>query len=510
MLGSRGPGLRLQIVLSLAGVLLLSYVPLFFAIAGVTQATLLASRERAARSLGRTVAAHVAHAADLSRGSELADVVSSDVGDGGARAVAVFDLSGARVAAAGEPDELAGITAPKPPFLESARAAHGARGRVFEVVLPADTFVVVVRVPTDEESVNAGPLVRVVALYMLVFAAFLLTFAYFVLTRVLVRPIEELSGAADKVARGARELEVPKRGAREIVELGQSVDAMTTRLLEDERTLRAKVDELVRTTKHLTEAREQLARSERLASVGRLSAGLAHEIGNPLAAVLAMLDLVDDPDVPEDERRDFVRRMKKETERIHGILRDLLDFSRPEAPLSEDGPKASDVRSVLADVAALAAPQKEFRDVSLETDVPDELPFVAMPGPRLTQVLLNLVLNAGQAVSAKTGGPRTVVVRARSEASARAVRIDVEDTGPGVPEGMRDTVFEPFVTTKDVGEGTGLGLAVCRGLVESAGGTITLDTSYTAGARFTVTLPEGKPEDALSGRESRAIKVRST
>lgn len=422
----------------------------------------------------------------------------------------MFDLSGARVAAAGEPEELAGITAPKPPFLESARAAHGARGRVFEVVLPADTFVVVVRVPTDEESVNAGPLVRVVALYMLVFAAFLLTFAYFVLTRVLVRPIEELSGAADKVARGARELEVPKRGAREIVELGQSVDAMTTRLLEDERTLRAKVDELVRTTKHLTEAREQLARSERLASVGRLSAGLAHEIGNPLAAVLAMLDLVDDPDVPEDERRDFVRRMKKETERIHGILRDLLDFSRPEAPLSEDGPKASDVRSVLADVAALAAPQKEFRDVSLETDVPDELPFVAMPGPRLTQVLLNLVLNAGQAVSAKTGGPRTVVVRARSEASARAVRIDVEDTGPGVPEGMRDTVFEPFVTTKDVGEGTGLGLAVCRGLVESAGGTITLDTSYTAGARFTVTLPEGKPEDALSGRESRAIKVRST
>jgi two-component system NtrC family sensor kinase len=343
---------------------------------------------------------------------------------------------------------------------------------------------------------------------MLVFAAFLLTFAYFVLTRVLVRPIEELSGAADKVARGARELEVPKRGAREIVELGQSVDAMTTRLLEDERTLRAKVDELVRTTKHLTEAREQLARSERLASVGRLSAGLAHEIGNPLAAVLAMLDLVDDPDVPEDERRDFVRRMKKETERIHGILRDLLDFSRPEAPLSEDGPKASDVRAVLGDVTALGAPQKEFRDVSLETDVPDELPFVAMPGPRLTQVLLNLVLNAGQAMSTKAGGARRVVVRAR--ASEGNVRIDVEDTGPGVPEAMRDKVFEPFVTTKDVGEGTGLGLAVCRGLVESAGGTITLDTSYTEGARFTVTLPEGKPEDALSGRESRAIKVRST
>jgi len=491
-------------VLSLAGVLLLSYVPLFFAIAGVTQATLLASRERAARSFGRAVAAHVAHAAESSRGTDLDAVVAADVGDDGARAVAVFDRAGARVAGAGDAAELAGIVAPPRPFMEAAHAGHGARGRVFDVVLPTGELAVVVRVPTDEEAVNAGPLVKVVALYMLVFAAFLLTFAYFTLTRVLVRPIEVLSRATEKVARGARTLDVPRAGAREIVELGQSVDAMATKLLEEEGALRSKVDELTRTTKNLVEAREQLARSEQLASVGRLSAGLAHEIGNPLAAVLAMLDLVADEDMPADERQDFIARMKKETERIHGILRDLLDFARPEASVPSEGTSACFVADVLADVSALALPQKAFRDVTLTSTTEEGTPLAAIAGPRLLQVVLNLVMNAGQAVAEKAEGPREVRVVARRE--GESVRIDVEDNGPGVPEGMRAKIFEPFVTSKDVGEGTGLGLAVCRGLVESARGKIQLDPSYVQGARFTVTLPIGAPE--AMGRESRKVRAR--
>jgi two-component system, NtrC family, sensor kinase len=504
VLAEKGPGLRLQIVLSLAGVLLLSYVPLFFAIAGVTQATLLASRERAARSIGRAVAAHVAHAAESERGAGLDAIVSADVGDGGARAVAVFDPSGTRVAGAGDAAELERMLSPARPFLESARPAHGARGRVFDVVLPAGQLAVVVRVPTDEESVNAGPLVKVVALYMLIFAVGILAFAYFALTRVLVKPIEELSAATDRVARGARTLDVPKRGAREIVELGRSVDAMATKLLEEERALRSKVDELTRTTKHLTETREQLARSEQLASVGRLSAGLAHEIGNPLAAILAMVELAADPEMPEDERQDFLARTKKETERIHGILRDLLDFARPEAEVPSEGEAACIVAEVLADVTALAFPQKAFRDVALETHVEPGTPVAAMAGPRLLQVLLNLVMNAAQAVASKDTGPRKVHIDVR--AGADTVRITVEDTGPGVPAALRTKVFEPFVTTKDVGEGTGLGLAVCRGLVESARGKITLDTSYIEGARFVVTLPIAAQESM--GRESRKLRAR--
>jgi len=484
---AKGPGLRLQIVLSLAGVLLLSYVPLFFAIASVTSATLLASRERAAHSIGRAVASHVAHATETGQLADLDAVLTADVGSGGARAIAVFDLSGQRVVEAGELAELARLEAPPRPYRESARPAHGARGRALDVVLPAKAAAVVVRVATDEESVNAAPLVKVVALYMLVFAIALLAFAYFVLTRVLVRPIEELSGAAERVARGARVLEVPRRGAREVIELGRAVDAMASKLLDDEQALRAKVEELTRMTTTLTEARAQLARSEQLASVGRLSAGLAHEIGNPLTAVLAMLDLVADPELPVEERQDFIARMKRETERIHGILRDLLDFARPEASAaaSERGASAR-LEDVLADLEALALPQRPFRDAALVVRVEEGTPRVGMSASRLLQVLLNLVMNAADAV-ASAEGPREIRVLARS--AGERVEVRVEDTGPGVPTSLASRVFEPFVTTKDVGQGTGLGLAVCRGLVESAGGTITLDPAYEGGARFVVTLP---------------------
>jgi C4-dicarboxylate-specific signal transduction histidine kinase len=144
------------------------------------------------------------------------------------------------------------------------------------------------------------------------------------------------------------------------------------------------------------------------------------------------------------------------------------------------------VKSVIDDVVALVGPQKPFRTVRVEPDV-QGAPRVALPAQRLTQVLLNMVMNAGAAIAS---GPRKegrVTVRVRTQGSL--VHIEVEDDGPGIAPAVRDRLFEPFVTTKDVGEGTGLGLAVCRGLVESAGGEVSLDATYEGGARFTVVLP---------------------
>ncbi len=146
---------------------------------------------------------------------------------------------------------------------------------------------------------------------------------------------------------------------------------------------------------------------------------------------------------------------------------------------------------VIDDVVALARPQRHFRDVAIETNVAPGL-RAAMPAPRLTQVLLNLVLNAGAALATppRSGGS----VRLRAAAiDGRRLRIDVEDDGPGVAKQLRGRLFEPFVTTKEVGQGTGLGLAVCRGLVESAGGEIELDPTFEGGARFYVVLPAASP-----------------
>jgi signal transduction histidine kinase len=495
---SPAPGLRVQILLALAGLMMLAFVPLFFAGAAVTRTTLLGAHEQGARELGRAVAADVGEVRARTDHGDLVRVLESNVGLGAVEAACVWSADGSREACAGVPQDVAHMVAPPRPYREGDTRVRGAGGRALDVAVPTGDAVVVVRLRTDDDADRAAPLVRLVALYMLIFALALLTFAYFVLTRLIVQPVEALAHAANRVAGGSRFLVVPRTGARELAELGVSVQSMTQSLMRGEDAQRAKVDELTRTTAVLTEARRQLVRSEQLASVGRLSAGLAHEIGNPIAAILGMLDLLIDGGLSPEEQTDFLARMKRETERVSGVLRDLLDFARPEANPGGASPSVhvpaapADVATIVEDVFALARPQKSFRTVQLTLEAPSagEPVRVRLSAPRLTQVLLNVVLNAGAAIQGRDGGPRSgdrVTVRVTRE--GKVARIAIEDTGPGVDESIRGRIFEPFVTSKDVGEGTGLGLAVCRGVVEAAGGTIVLDEEYVGGARIVVELP---------------------
>lgn len=483
-----GPGLRLQIVLALAGVILFAYFPLFFAIAQVTRGTSLAYREDAARGLGRAVAAHVADTRRAAPGA-LERTIASHVGEGGALAIAVFGPEGEVLAHEGT--ELSALRVPSRPYRESAVRTAASTGRVLDVVLPSgDDAAVLVRVRAEDDPARTAQLVRGISLYMFVFALGLLVFAYIALTRAIVRPIEELGRAADRVATGGRDLDLPSSGAREIAELGSSVRAMTARLLREEQALRTKVDELTATTKRLSETREQLAGSERMASVGRLAAGVAHEIGNPIAAIMGMHDLIEDAETSEDVKADFLRRMRKETERIHVVVRDLLDYARPEdGPLSLRVVAVASVYEVVDDALSLVRPQKDFKSIDLRVEVEPEL-RVALSPQRLTQVLLNVLLNAGAALSSITRDQKTIVVRARKQDDTK-VRIEIEDNGPGVAKDIAPGIFDPFVTTKDVGDGTGLGLAVCRGIIEGARGRIFVDGDYADGARFVVELPSG-------------------
>jgi signal transduction histidine kinase len=482
---SAQPGLRLQIVLSLAGLMLLAFVPLFFAVASLARATVQGGRERAARDLGRVVVSHAASAYARGGRAALVDDVAGQAGRDGVDAVCAFTPAGATIACAGPPIDIGGVFQ-SGSSAESVRTVREGSGREVEVFAPGPPVAVAARIAVDVDADHGPPLVRLVAFYMTVFALALIVFAYFALTRFIVRPIDQLVAAADRVATGARTLGIPRAGARELVELGVSVQAMAEKLIAEKATLVTKLEELTETTGRLTQTRAQLVRSERMASVGRLAAGVAHEIGNPIAALMGIQDLLLEGGLTPEAQQDFVQRMRRETDRIHGVVRDLLDFARPEAPGEVGARACAEVRAVVDDVVALVRPQRFFRSVDLTTDIPASLE-VALPAPRLTQVLLNVVLNAGAAVAAHRGRGR-VVIRACAIGAAR-VRLEVEDDGPGVDTSIRDRLFEPFVTTKDVGEGTGLGLAVCRGLVESAGGEIDLDPSYTGGARFFVVLP---------------------
>jgi len=493
-------GLRVEWLVAFGALLVLSFAPLFFAVSRLTEASMASARERSARELGRAIGAHVADAANGRSEDEVASLLDAQVDDQGVVAIAVYDESGVeRVARGAEAATLPGEVQAN---AEGARLVAAApHARLLVVVPGGNTRLSAAVLLSVDGASGAAALIRLIALYTGLIALALLVFGYFLMTRLVVRPTEQLSQAAERVALGARTLELPPIRTTELYELGVSLRAMTEKLRSDEESLRSKVVELESTTRNLKSAQETLVRSERLASVGRLAAGLAHEIGNPIAAVLGFQEILLDGDLPADEARDFLQRMKRETERIHRVLRDLLDFARAPNRKASVSLDPGDVAHAIETVLTLIAPQKELKGVDIDKRV-GSVPLVALAEEQLVQVLLNLLMNAGDAAP-RPGG--RVIVSAEADEGGGAL-IAVEDNGPGISDQVRPNLFEPFVTTKDVGKGTGLGLAVCKGLVESIGGTIRVETSSLGGARFVVVLPpQAPPSDPRSSKDRQKI-----
>lgn len=250
-------------------------------------------------------------------------------------------------------------------------------------------------------------------------------------------------------------------------------------------------DDLKEKTRLLFEMEEQLRRSERLAALGRMSAGLAHEIRNPLASIKTSVELLEDRARSEGEgvsarRLELLQVVAEETDRLNRILGRFLQFARAEGRRDDDAPAESVVADVVAGTVALLQRQLDASRVRVELeDGPFDLP-VAIAEDHLRQVLLNLLLNACEAMPA--GG----VIRLRvAERTPGSVVLAVEDTGPGIPEDVARSVFDPFFSTRE--GGVGLGLSIVSRLLEADGGSIALDRTATAGARFLVTLPRTTP-----------------
>jgi len=475
--------LRLQIVLLFGGLLLCAFVPLLYAIATYTQVALRQVRVEHARQLGRAIAGHVLEARQRRTPAELESLLNAEFETGGVEAIGVYDRERRLIAAAGARTLVEQVRSKLRPDQEALVELDAPRGTALAVVVPGPSGAVAAVLRADDHSARAAPLLRLVGLYAGVVGLATLLLAYFALTRLIVQPLDALTRAARRVAEGGRAWAVPTSGASELVELGESLETMTERLLSEEQALRRKIEEVEQATEQLKAAQATLVRSERLASVGRLAAGLAHEVGNPLAALIGLEDLLLEGGLTPSEQRDFLGRMRKETERIHRIVRDLLQFARPSGSEPPDEKEPGDVELAVHETVTLLKPQKSFSDVSLELVLPDALPRVPLNTHEIVQLVLNLLLNAADACGA---GGRIVLT---ASVMGRWLTLAVEDNGPGVPEQIRGQLFEPFVTTKEVGKGTGLGLAVCRGLVESVGGTIELDEAFSGGARFVVELP---------------------
>ncbi len=232
---------------------------------------------------------------------------------------------------------------------------------------------------------------------------------------------------------------------------------------------------------------EQLIVTDRLATIGELASGIAHELNNPLTSVIGFSELVMRKEVPE-EAREYLEIINREAKRTSGIVRNLLTFARKQAPTKEP----VDVQSVLQVILDLRAYEEKVSNVEVSTRFAPDLPEIMADGSQLQQVFLNVVLNAEQAMLDASGrGTLTIT----TERSGNAIRVSFADDGPGISEDDLGHIFDPFFTTKDVGKGTGLGLSICYGIVTEHGGKMYAESEVGKGTTFTVELPIGGASD---------------
>jgi len=243
------------------------------------------------------------------------------------------------------------------------------------------------------------------------------------------------------------------------------------------RMLEASYDRLKMQTEALIEAEEQLRRADRLSALGELSAGLAHEIRNPLGSILGTAEILAEKIPPGKEGHEFSRILLKEVSRLNEVVTRFLDFARPQAPTVA----ACDVNETLDSVLALTASQRNRARIQLVDRRGRSLPPVSFDPDQLRQVFLNLVLNAVQAMP--EGGRITV----ESAAENGFVRCTISDSGSGVPDENRDRIFNPFFTTKD--RGTGLGLSIVHKILANHRATITVESESGRGATFALRFP---------------------
>ena len=305
---------------------------------------------------------------------------------------------------------------------------------------------------------------------------------------------------------------------------------MIVRLKENQESLETNLESLENTNQKLKEAQEELLRTEKLASIGRFAAGVAHEVGNPLGAILGYTSILEEDGVSREEAKDYLKRIEREIERINRIVRELLSFARP----SKLEIKDVAVNQVIENTLSLLSYQKSFKNIQTQLDLQPRLPFIKGDETQLSQVFINVILNAidampqGGMLRIQTG--TFVVEHLLSESFHRLrpprrkgdpvesdyshlrkpdplssmlikfskgdtlVKIQIADTGTGIEKEDLKRIFDPFFTTKDPDKGTGLGLSVSLRIVESLGGEIKVESEIGKGTKFDVYFPAVREE----------------
>lgn len=330
-------------------------------------------------------------------------------------------------------------------------------------------------------------------------------FIVFFSRRFVDRPIRELIDGTRAVSAMQLDKPIEINSSEELGELASSFNIMRERLQQARaethrftQELEAKSEERA---KQLQIAHQKLLQSDRLASLGQLSASVAHEINNPLSGVLNLSKLMQriltDDGVPASRVQEFRRYLSQvinETARVGRIVSDLLAFSRRSKPQS----KRTDLNEIVRNTISLLSHKLKLSNVEVEENLAPDLPAVRCDSSQMQQVVINLVMNGAEATQPRSQGK--VIVRTSARLEEKIAVLEVEDNGEGIPSEFLSKIFDPFFTTKGEGKGVGLGLSVVYGIVEAHGGELEVNSSLGKGTVFTVTLP-------LAVEESTAAKV---
>lgn len=354
----------------------------------------------------------------------------------------------------------------------------------------------------------------VIIILLVMTATILLTLGF---VNLVVKPLEHLASAAEKIAMGDLSLHTNIERNDEIGQLAASFDSMVDSLKESryeiEEYNRTLEEKIIERTRELEEAQSQLIQTEKMAAVGQLSAGVAHELNNPLGGILGYsqytLEKMNRQPFCDVTEKDFetykkhLRDIEAQTRRCKTIVQNLLKFSRSSSKIDKTD---VDINAALLETISLIEHQLMMHKINLTTDFNDDMPIIQANSGMLQQVFTNMIINALHAM--EEGGNLLITSRhapGLGEFSG-AIEISFTDDGCGIPEKIQRNIFEPFFTTKAIGKGTGLGLSVSYGIIREHGGEIKVESVENCGTTFTIILPlekTGKQVDTTNNRKQR-------
>ncbi len=314
-------------------------------------------------------------------------------------------------------------------------------------------------------------------------AAIIAIVLVFLVAKRFTLPIQRLTEGVRAISRGELQTHIVSKGTDELANLALAFNEMATNLDSSQAQLQDKNQQLQQANQQLQQIQERLIRTERLAAVGQVAAGVSHEIDNPVGIILGYAELLLEDCDPDEPRAEDLRGIIAECRRCKKITGGLLGLVRNGAQRLEP----VQLTDLVAETIDSLQPQKLFRQIRIHFDRGILLPQVTGDADRLRQVLVNLLLNSAQALQG-TGS-----LWIELETTEEQVRIAVHDNGPGIPEDAFEQIFEPFYSTKGRNQGTGLGLSVCRKLIEEHGGEISAGNSSHGGALLHISLPISTP-----------------